>query len=30
MAAHNVSIPYPQRVIRYAGDDEAGGSVGGA
>ena len=30
MAAHNVSIPYPQRVIRYASDDEADGSVGGA
>ena len=30
MAAHNISIPYPQRVIRYASDDEADGSVGGA
>jgi len=30
MAAHNVSIPYPQRVIRYASDDEVDGSVGGA
>ena len=28
MAAHDVSIPYPQRVIRYANDDEADGSVG--
>ena len=27
MGAHNVSIPYPQRVIRYASDDEADGSV---
>ena len=30
MAAHNVSIPYPQRVIRYAGENEADGSVSGA
>jgi small conductance mechanosensitive channel len=30
MAAHNISIPYPQRVIRYASDDEADRSVGGA
>ena len=30
MAAHNLSITYPQRVIRYACDDEVDGSVGGA
>jgi small conductance mechanosensitive channel len=30
MAAHNVSIPYPQRVIRYADDKGADGVNGGA
>ena len=30
MAAYNISIPYPQRVIRYASDGEADGSVGRA
>ena len=30
MAAHNISIPYPQRVIRHASDEEVDGSVGRA